>query len=173
MSRKYTKIDQYEKQILSMREEGKTHREIAESLGLEKEQIKKWLRRYRIKKEKIESGIPIRTRRQHRKNSEPKNIIAEQAYEIQRLKIENIPFFRCGTEYIDLLLIGAVGVQAGAEFEVVSVIRAFSAAVRSMIRAFSGRNHIVHHGADTLQIFVSLVAHLASPRFSSGAIRSL
>lgn len=48
MSRKYTKIDQYEKQILSMREEGKTHREIVESLGLEKEQIKKWLRRYRI-----------------------------------------------------------------------------------------------------------------------------
>lgn len=89
MSRKYTKIDQYEKQILSMREEGKTHREIAESLGLEKEQIKKWLRRYRIKKEKIESGIPIRTRGQHRKNSEPKNIIAEQAYEIQRLKMEN------------------------------------------------------------------------------------
>ena len=42
MSRKYTKIDQYEKQILSMREEGKTHREIAESLGLEKEQIKKY-----------------------------------------------------------------------------------------------------------------------------------
>lgn len=40
MSRKYTKIDQYEKQILSMREERKTHREIAESLGLEKEQIK-------------------------------------------------------------------------------------------------------------------------------------
>ena len=89
MSRKYAKIDQYEKQILSMREEGKTHREIAESLGLEKEQIKKWLRRYRIKKEKIEAGIPIRTRGQHRKNSEPKNIIAEQVYEIQRLKMEN------------------------------------------------------------------------------------
>ena len=89
MSRKFTKIDQYEKQILSMREEGKTHREIAESLGLEKEQIKKWLRRYRIKKEKIEAGIPIRTRGQHRKNSEPKNIIAEQTYEIQRLKMEN------------------------------------------------------------------------------------
>ena len=42
-----------------------------------------------IKKEKIEAGIPIRTRGQHRKNSEPKNIIAEQAYEIQRLKMEN------------------------------------------------------------------------------------
>lgn len=33
MSRKYTNIEQYEKQILSMREEGRTHREIAESLG--------------------------------------------------------------------------------------------------------------------------------------------
>ena len=35
MSRKYTKIDQYEKQILSMREEGRTHREIAGGLGLD------------------------------------------------------------------------------------------------------------------------------------------
>ena len=89
MSRKYTNIDQYEKQILSMRKEGRTHREIAESLGLEKEQIKKWLRRYRMKKEKIEAGIQIRSRGQHRNHSEPKDIIAEQAYEIQRLKMEN------------------------------------------------------------------------------------
>ena len=40
MSRKYTKINQYEKQILSMKKEGKTQREIAERLGLEKNQIK-------------------------------------------------------------------------------------------------------------------------------------
>ena len=173
MSRKYTKIDQYEKQILSMREEGKTHREIAESLGLEKEQIKKWLRRYRIKKEKIESGIPIRTRRQHRKNSEPKNIIAEQAYEIQRLKIENIPFFRCGTEYIDLLLIRAVGIQAGAELEIRSIVRAQLATVRGTVGTFASGDHMVHGVLNMAQSFVSLVAHLASPRFSSGAIRSL
>ena len=32
--------------------------------------------------------------------------------------IENIPFFRCGTEHIDLLLIRAMGVQAGAELEI-------------------------------------------------------
>ena len=89
MSRKYTNIEQYEKQILSMREEGRTHREIAERLGLEKEQIKKLLRRYRIKKEKIEAGIPIRARGQRRRKSEEKDIIAEQAYEIQRLKMEN------------------------------------------------------------------------------------
>lgn len=40
MSRKYIKIDQYEKRILTMKMEGKTQREIAESLGLEKAQIK-------------------------------------------------------------------------------------------------------------------------------------
>ena len=42
MSRKYTKIDQYKNQILSMKKEGKTQREIAERLGVEKEQIKEW-----------------------------------------------------------------------------------------------------------------------------------
>ena len=37
MSRKYTKIEQYKNQILSMKKEGKTQREIAEKFGLEKE----------------------------------------------------------------------------------------------------------------------------------------
>ena len=37
MSRKYTKIEQYRNQILSMKKEGKTQREIAEKFGLEKE----------------------------------------------------------------------------------------------------------------------------------------
>ena len=49
MSRKYTKMDGYEKQILTMKKAGKTQREIAESLGLEREQIKEWFRRYRRK----------------------------------------------------------------------------------------------------------------------------
>ena len=34
MSRKYTKIEQYKNQILSMKKEGKTQREIAERLGM-------------------------------------------------------------------------------------------------------------------------------------------
>ena len=37
MSRKYTKIEQYRNQILSMKKAGKTQREIAEKFGLEKE----------------------------------------------------------------------------------------------------------------------------------------
>ena len=94
MSRKYTKIDQYKNQILSIKKEGKTQREIAERLGVEKEQIKEWFHRYRRKQSrrkqsKIEAGLKIRPQGRPRKDSEPRDIVAEQAYEIRRLKMEN------------------------------------------------------------------------------------
>ena len=80
MSRKYTKIEQYKNQILSMKKEGKTQREIAERLGVEKEQIKEWFHRYRRKQSKIEAGLKIRPQGRPRKDSEPRDIVAEQAY---------------------------------------------------------------------------------------------
>ena len=89
MSRKYTKMDGYEKQILTMKKAGKTQREIAESLGLEREQIKEWFRRYRSKQSKIEAGVKIRPKGRPRKDSEPRDIVAEQTYIIQRLRMEN------------------------------------------------------------------------------------
>lgn len=85
MSRKYTKIEQYKNQILSMKKEGKTQREIAERLGVEKEQIKEWFHRYRRKQSKIEAGLKIRPQGRPRKDSEPRDIVAEQAYEIRRV----------------------------------------------------------------------------------------
>ena len=45
--RKYTKIQALEAEIVSMHEGGKTHREIAEYLGLERIQIKKCMERFR------------------------------------------------------------------------------------------------------------------------------
>lgn len=89
MSRKYTKVDQYEKQILSMKIAGKTQREIADSLGLEKEQIKGWFKRYWRKKAKLEAGILPRPKGRPHKEAQPRDTVAEQAYEIQRLKMEN------------------------------------------------------------------------------------
>ena len=53
------------------------------------------------------------------------------------LSQNHIPFFRCGTEYMDLLLIGAVGIQAGAELEIGSIVRAQLAAVRGTVRTFA------------------------------------
>ena len=89
MSRKYTKIDEYEKQILTMKKAGKTQREIAESLGLEREQIKEWFRRYRRKQSKIEAVVKIRPKGRPRKDSEPRDIVEEQAYTIQQLRMGN------------------------------------------------------------------------------------
>ena len=46
MPRKYVKIKELDPQILAMRAEGKTRREIAKSLGLEKKQIANWVTRH-------------------------------------------------------------------------------------------------------------------------------
>ena len=92
MSRKYTKIKELEPQILAMRAAGKTRREIAESLGLEKSQIKNWIRRHNHEQARKEAGILQKKKGRPRKNVEPTNpeeIIKKQAYEIKRLKTEN------------------------------------------------------------------------------------
>ena len=72
-----------------------------------------------------------------------------------------------------MLLIRAVGVQTGAELEIGSIVRTQLAAIRGTVRTFASGDHMVHRVLDMAKSFVSLVAHLASPRFSSGAIRSL
>ena len=65
-----------------------------------------------------------------------------------------------------------MGIQAGAELEIGSIVRTQLAAVRGTVRTFASGDHMVHGVLNMAQSFVSLVAHLASPRFSSGAIRS-
>jgi transposase len=89
MPRKYTDIKQYENQIMEMRAAGKTRREIAQALGLEKEQIKGWISRFNREQRKLEAGIKPRPKGRPRKDAEPRDIVAEQAYEIERLKMEN------------------------------------------------------------------------------------
>jgi transposase len=89
MPRKYTDIKQYENQIMEMRAAGKTRREIAQALGLEKEQIKGWITRFNREQRKLEAGIKPRPKGRPHKDAEPRDIVAEQAYEIERLKMEN------------------------------------------------------------------------------------
>ena len=85
----YTHIKFLETEILSMKESGKTKREIAEHYGLKTEQVKELLKRYRRRNRKIAAGIMPRPKGCPRKDSAPRDIVAEQAYEIQRLKMEN------------------------------------------------------------------------------------
>ena len=85
--RKYTHVEEYEPVILQMRKEGKTRREIAEHLGLTKQQIKGWIKRYNRKQEKIAAGIPPKPKGRPRKH--PLNSTEEYEKEIARLQMEN------------------------------------------------------------------------------------
>ena len=75
-------------EILKLREEGKTHREISEYYGLkDKFVVKEFLKRERRKSDKIQFGIKPAP-----KGRRPKWYIKselEKDYEIKRLKMEN------------------------------------------------------------------------------------
>ena len=89
MPRKYTKINQYEKEILQWKSEGITNREIARRLGMEYSQVHNWVSRYNERQRKLKAGIVPRKKGRPRKDSEQRDIVAEQTYIIQRLRMEN------------------------------------------------------------------------------------
>ena len=77
-------------EIRAMAAEEKTQREIAEYYGFkDKYVVKQLLTRGRRKERKLEAGILPRPKGRPRKDSAPREIVAEQAYEIQRLRMEN------------------------------------------------------------------------------------
>ena len=69
MPREYRHIKEYEKEILELREQGLTKREIGERFGFSKEQIKGLLKRNRRREEKISYGIPPKKRGRPAKDS--------------------------------------------------------------------------------------------------------
>lgn len=87
--RKYTYIQELEEEILAMRKEGATRQAIANRFGLSKAQIKSWINRYNRKQAKLAAGILPRPKGRPRKGSAPRDIVAEPAYEIHRLQLEN------------------------------------------------------------------------------------
>ena len=87
--KKYTHIKYLETEILEMKEMGQTKREIAEHYGLKVEQVKELLKRYRRRERKIAAGIMPRPTGRPCKNAQSRDLVAEQAYEINRLKMEN------------------------------------------------------------------------------------
>ena len=91
MSRqKYTHVQILLPEIRAMEASGKTKREIAEHFGLrDKYVVKQLLARERRKEKKAEAGILPRPKGRPRKDALPRDVVAEQAYEINRLKIEN------------------------------------------------------------------------------------
>ena len=88
--RRYTHVQELLPVIQSMIAEGKTQREIASFFGLkDKRVVHQLLNRERRKQERIAAGIAPRPKGRPRKDAPSRDVIAEQAYEIRRLKMEN------------------------------------------------------------------------------------
>lgn len=98
MPREYRHIEQYEKEIVKLKEEGYTHREIGEKFGLTKKQIKEFFSRYRRKQAKIAAGVALKKKGRPPKDSdvseqdkiaELKYILARKEAKIKALEMEN------------------------------------------------------------------------------------
>ena len=69
MPREYCHIEEYEKEIIRLWEEGKTLREISEQLGFRYQQIRNFKTRYNEKKRKIAAGIILKKKGRPAKDS--------------------------------------------------------------------------------------------------------
>ena len=88
--RNYTHVQMLLPEIEAMIGGGKTQREVAEHFGFkDKYVVKELLKRQRAKQRKLEAGIVPRPKGRPRKDAAPRDVVREQAYEIERLRMEN------------------------------------------------------------------------------------
>lgn len=88
--RNYTHIQEFLPEIEEMIGGGKSQREVAEHFGFkDKYVVKELLKRERRKQRKEAAGIMPQPKGRPRKDAAPRDIVAEQAYEIKRLRMEN------------------------------------------------------------------------------------
>lgn len=81
MSRSYRHIQEYEKEILKLREEGLTLQQIANRLGFERVQLKNFINRYNKRQAKISAGKVIK-----RKGRPPKDYAVSEQDKVAELK---------------------------------------------------------------------------------------
>ena len=86
MPRGYRHIQEYEKEILELRAQGKTGREIREKFGFSKKQYDNFITRYNRRQDKIAAGIAIKKRGRPAKDSvvSEEDKLAELRYKLAR-----------------------------------------------------------------------------------------
>ena len=86
MPREYRHIEQYEKEIIELKEKGLTKREIGERFGISKDQVKGVLQRKRRREEKLSCGVLPKKRGRTAKDSvvTEENKLAELRYKLAR-----------------------------------------------------------------------------------------
>jgi len=98
MPRSYQHISKYEKEILELKSQGLTRKEIGAKLGFTKEQVHNFITRYNEKQRKLKAGVALKTKGRPPKDyeitedmkiNELKYIIARKDSKIKRLEMEN------------------------------------------------------------------------------------
>ena len=98
MARSYRKMEEYEEEILRLRSEGKTNREICEKFGFSMKQIKNFITRYNTLQKKLAACIAIRRKGRPPKDyevseqdkiAELRYILARKESRIKALEMEN------------------------------------------------------------------------------------
>ena len=86
MPREYRHIQEYEKEILELRAQGKTGREIREKFGFSKKQYEGFITRYNRRQEKIAAGTAIKKKGRPSKDSvvTEEDKIADLRYKLAR-----------------------------------------------------------------------------------------
>ena len=85
--RKYSHIESLRSTILSLRSNGYTNQEVADQLGLEKEQVKNCIRRHNRNERLLASGIDVKAKGRPRKDRQPPK--QDPQKELERLRMEN------------------------------------------------------------------------------------
>ena len=81
MPRSYRHMQDYEKEIIELREQGLTGKQIQEKFGFSKKQYENFITRYNRKQDKIAAGIALK-----RKGRPPKDYIVSEQDKIAELK---------------------------------------------------------------------------------------
>lgn len=98
MPREYRHIQQYEKEIIELWEQGYSLREIADKFGFTHKQVKEFKTRYNRKQKKLAAGIVLRKKcrppkdyvvSEQDKVAELKYILARKDAKIKSLEMEN------------------------------------------------------------------------------------
>lgn len=81
MPREYRHIQQYEKEIIELLEQGYSLREIADKFGFTHKQVKEFKTRYNRKQKKLAAGIALR-----KKGRPPKDYVVSEQDKVAELK---------------------------------------------------------------------------------------
>ena len=81
MPRSYRHMQDYEKEIMELREQGLTGRQIQEKIGYRKKQYENFITRYNRRQDKIAAGIALK-----RKGRPPNDFIVSKQDKVAELK---------------------------------------------------------------------------------------